>query len=120
MERGQRPSMGPALELGRIEADDRQLGTAIGEIARGCGRFAVVASEVKKLASDSRNATERITRTIERLNQEAKGISDEIDAGVASGGEARARTAELALVLGETLAFVNALDTQSGNIAEGS
>jgi methyl-accepting chemotaxis protein len=88
-----------------------------GEAGRG---FAVVAGEVKKLASDSRKATERIARTIERLNQEARGIGDEIDAGVASGGEARARTAELSLVLGETLTFVNALDTKSDNIANGS
>ncbi|RYD93948.1 MAG: chemotaxis protein, partial [Sphingomonadales bacterium] len=88
-----------------------------GEAGRG---FAVVAGEVKKLASDSRNATERIARTIDRLNHEARGISEEIDAGVASGGQARAQTAELALVLGETLTFVNALDTQSGTIAEGS
>jgi methyl-accepting chemotaxis protein len=88
-----------------------------GEAGRG---FAVVAGEVKKLASDTRSATERIARTIKRLNEEARGIGDEIDAGVASGGEARARTAELANVLGETLVFVDALDTRSGNIAEGS
>lgn len=88
-----------------------------GEAGRG---FAIVAGEVKKLASDSRNATEQIARTIERLGAEARGISDEIDAGVASGGEARARTAELANVLSETLAFVDALDARSDNIAEGS
>ena len=88
-----------------------------GEAGRG---FAIVAGEVKKLASDSRHATEQITRTIERLNHEAKGISDEIDAGVASGGQARTRTAELALVLGETLSFVDALDAKSDAIAEGS
>jgi len=88
-----------------------------GEAGRG---FAIVAGEVKKLASDSRNATEQIASTIGRLNEEARGISDEIEAGVASGGEARARTAELANVLGETLAFVDALDMRSGNIAEGS
>ena len=88
-----------------------------GEAGRG---FAVVAGEVKKLASDSRNATEQIARTIDRLNEEAKGIGDEIEAGVASGGEARARTTELSLVLGETLNFVDALDSRSGNIAEGS
>ncbi|WP_200933192.1 MULTISPECIES: methyl-accepting chemotaxis protein [unclassified Sphingomonas] len=88
-----------------------------GEAGRG---FAVVAGEVKKLASDTRSATERIARTIERLTEEARGIGDEIDAGVASGGEAHARTAELANVLGETLVFVDALDTRSSNIAEGS
>lgn len=88
-----------------------------GEAGRG---FAVVAGEVKKLASDTRHATEQIARTIERLNAEARVIGDEIDAGVASGGEARERTAELANVLGETLAFVDALDTRSANIAEGS
>ncbi len=88
-----------------------------GEAGRG---FAVVAGEVKKLASDTRHATEQIARTIERLNAEARVIGDEIDAGVASGGEARERTAELANVLGETLAFVDALDTRSANIADGS
>lgn len=88
-----------------------------GEAGRG---FAVVAGEVKKLASDSRTATEHIARTIDRLSQEARGIGDEIEAGVAHGGEARARTAELALVLGETLNFVDALDSRSSNIAEGS
>ena len=88
-----------------------------GEAGRG---FAIVAGEVKKLASDSRTATERIARTIERLDEEARGIGDEIDAGVASGGEARARTAKLANVLSETLDFVDALDARSGNIAEGS
>ena len=88
-----------------------------GEAGRG---FAIVAGEVKKLASDSRNAGERIARTIEQLNQEAKGIGDEIDAGVTNGGEARARTAELSQVLGETLHFVDALDGRSGHIAEAS
>lgn len=88
-----------------------------GEAGRG---FAVVAGEVKKLASDSRNATEEIARTIGQLSQEARGIGSEIEAGIASGGEARTRTADLAEVLRETLNFVNALDGRSGNIADGS
>lgn len=88
-----------------------------GEAGRG---FAVVAGEVKKLASDSRTATEQIARTIDRLSQEARGIGAEIEAGVANGGEARARTAELSLVLSETLSFVDALDARSDNIASGS
>jgi len=63
-----------------------------GEAGRG---FAVVAGEVKKLASDSRVATEQIARTIERLGDEAGGIGAAIESGVASGGKARTRTAEL-------------------------
>jgi methyl-accepting chemotaxis protein len=88
-----------------------------GEAGRG---FAIVAAEVKKLAANSRNATERITRTIDRLNHEAKRISADIETGVASGSEAQARTAEISLVLGETLTFVDALDAQMSTIAAAS
>jgi len=88
-----------------------------GEAGRG---FAVVAGEVKKLASDSRVATEQIARTIERLGDEAGGIGAAIESGVASGGKARTRTAELVQVLGEALNFVDALDLRSNAIAEGS
>jgi methyl-accepting chemotaxis protein len=85
-----------------------------GDAGRG---FAVVASEVKKLASDTRQATERIARTIDQLSREAESIGAEIDAGVQSGGEARSRTAELSLVLGETLDFVDELDGRTADIA---
>ncbi len=85
-----------------------------GDAGRG---FAVVASEVKKLATDTRQATERIARTIDQLSREAQSIGAEIDAGVSSGDEARSRTAELSLVLGETLDFVDELDGRTQDIA---
>ncbi|RVT89847.1 methyl-accepting chemotaxis protein [Sphingomonas crocodyli] len=88
-----------------------------GEAGRG---FAVVAGEVKKLAGDTRAATDKIAQTIDRLSREAKGIGAEIDAGVASGGEARQRTAALSDMLGETLSFVDELDVRTDNIASGS
>ncbi len=124
LEEALRQVQGVALSIDRIGRQTNLLAlNATLEAARAgdAGRgFAVVAGEVKKLASDTRSATEQIARTIERLNEEARGIGGEIEEGVANGGEARARTAELATVLGETLAFVDALDTRSGNIAEGS
>ncbi len=88
-----------------------------GDAGRG---FAVVAGEVKKLSQDSRHAIEQIAGTIARLNKEALGIGQEIVDGVARGAEARARTADLALVIHETLDHVDALDSRSANIATGS
>jgi len=85
-----------------------------GEAGRG---FAVVAQEVKKLAGDTRQATDQIATTIDRLRREAHGMGAEIDTAVANGGEARTRTTELSQVLGETLSFVNELDARTEDIA---
>ncbi|NJN36697.1 MAG: hypothetical protein HC794_06100 [Nitrospiraceae bacterium] len=67
------------------------------ERAGDAGRtFAVVASEVKKLASHTRAATEEIRRTVGSLSTEAEGLVREISAGVAESHRAEPHRDEAA------------------------
>lgn len=70
--------MEPATAADRGTVD--QVAQSCGDLAVGC-TFAVVPAEVKKLAQDTRAATEEITATIASLGREAEMFVAEIGAG---------------------------------------
>ncbi len=88
------------------------------ERAGDAGRtFAVVASEVKKLASHTRAATEEIRRTVGSLSTEAEGLVREINAGVAESHRAEQGFEKIADALGKAIDLVGLVDGQSDQIA---
>jgi methyl-accepting chemotaxis protein len=91
------------------------------ERAGDAGRtFAVVASEVKKLAQDTRSATDEIRRSIGSLAIEAGGLVSEIQTGVEQSGRAESQFETITEVLGEATHLVTLLDDQSDRIAQSS
>lgn len=88
------------------------------ERAGDAGRtFAVVASEVKKLASHTRAATEEIRRTIASLAGEAEGLMREIHAGVEESRKAESGFEKIATALSQAIDLVGLVDGQSDQIA---
>jgi methyl-accepting chemotaxis protein len=79
--------------------------------------FAVVASEVKSLANDTRKATEEITATIDALGGEAAEVIDRIEAGAKASGEARASVARIESSITNVGALVEEVDKQNDVIA---
>ncbi|MFM6853073.1 MAG: methyl-accepting chemotaxis protein [Sphingopyxis sp.] len=88
------------------------------ERAGDAGRtFAVVAGEVKKLASHTRAATEEIRRTVGSLSQEAEGLVREISAGVEESHRAELGFEEIAAALSRAIDLVALVDGQSDQIS---
>lgn len=88
------------------------------ERAGDAGRtFAVVASEVKKLAANTRAATEEIRRTVASLSIEAEGLMREINAGVEESHRAEAGFERVSDALGRAIDLVGLVDGQSDQIA---
>lgn len=88
------------------------------ERAGDAGRtFAVVATEVKKLASLTRSATDEIKRTIGSLSTEAEGLMREISAGVEESHRAEQGFEKISDTLGHAIDLVGLVDGQSDQIA---
>lgn len=88
------------------------------ERAGDAGRtFAVVASEVKKLASHTRAATDEIKRTVGSLSTEAEGLIREINAGVDESHKAEAGFERIVEALNHAIDLVGLVDGQSDQIA---
>ena len=85
-----------------------------GDAGRG---FAVVAAEVKKLATDTSRATAEIAGTVARLNDEARGIGDEIATGVVRGEDARGRVETIQRAIEDLVDLVDRLDDKTDSIA---
>jgi methyl-accepting chemotaxis protein len=79
--------------------------------------FAVVASEVKSLANDTRKATEEIAQTIDALGGEAEMVIGRIEAGARASGEAKASVARIESTMANVGALVEEVDKQNDVIA---
>ncbi|MGY6551851.1 MAG: methyl-accepting chemotaxis protein [Erythrobacter sp.] len=79
--------------------------------------FAVVASEVKSLASDTRKATEEITQTILALDGEAGEVIGRIEAGARASDEARTSVARIEATISNVGELVEQVDKQNDVIA---
>ncbi|MEQ1509302.1 MAG: methyl-accepting chemotaxis protein [Sphingopyxis sp.] len=88
------------------------------ERAGAAGRtFAVVASEVKKLASNTRAATDEIKRTVGSLSKEAEGLVREINIGVEESRNAEAGFGRVSEALNRAIDLVALVDGQGDQIA---
>lgn len=88
------------------------------EKAGDAGRtFAVVAAEVKKLALDTRGATDEITRTMESLAQEGESFMRDLLDGMARARDAEAGFARVDQTMTEVVALVDQVDGQADDIA---
>jgi methyl-accepting chemotaxis protein len=88
------------------------------ERAGAAGRtFAVVAAEVKKLAQDTRGATEEISATVASLAHEAETFVAEIGAGVAKSRAAQESFGRVNDTVAEVAQIVELVEQQSDGIA---
>ena len=88
------------------------------ERAGAAGRtFAVVAAEVKKLAQDTRGATEEISATVASLAHEAESFVAEIGAGVAKSRAAQSSFGQVNDTVAEVAQIVELVEQQSDGIA---
>jgi methyl-accepting chemotaxis protein len=79
--------------------------------------FAVVASEVKSLANDTRKATEEIAHTIQKLGEEAGVVIGRIEAGSRASGEAKTSVAQIEATMASVGELVEEVDKQNDVIA---
>ena len=80
--------------------------------------FAVVAMEVKKLARDTRAATDEVAQTMASLTAEAETFVSEVELGVEKGRDAQASFTAITGTIGEVTTLVEQLDRQSEDIAQ--
>lgn len=79
--------------------------------------FAIVATEVKKLAQHTREATQRINDTVAALAAEASVFGEEISVGVAQSREATADFAAIEATVADIGSIVQLVDEQTAGIA---
>ena len=79
--------------------------------------FAVVASEVKSLANDTRKATEEIAATVEALGLEATSVIERIEEGSKASGNAKSSVAEIERTMSSVSELVEEVDKQNDQIA---
>lgn len=80
--------------------------------------FAVVAAEVKKLAQDTRVATDEITGTITSLDKEAEALVEKINTGVSQSEKAQSDLATIDSTVQQISQLVDEVDRQNGDIAD--
>ncbi len=79
--------------------------------------FAVVASEVKSLANDTRKATEEIGRTIDTLGGEAERVIAQIETGAEASREAKNSVVQIEQTINGVADLVEEVDRQNDQIA---
>ncbi|WJY18279.1 methyl-accepting chemotaxis protein [Alteriqipengyuania flavescens] len=79
--------------------------------------FAVVANEVKKLAGDTRTATNEISHTIEALESEAKSVIAKIEDGAKASENAKSSIASIDQTISGVAELVEEVDKQNDQIA---
>jgi methyl-accepting chemotaxis protein len=88
------------------------------EKAGDAGRtFAVVAAEVKKLALDTRGATDEITKTMESLSHEGEAFMHDVLDGVSRAKDAEGGFARVNQSMTDVVALVDQVDAQADDIA---
>jgi methyl-accepting chemotaxis protein len=80
--------------------------------------FAVVAAEVKKLAQETRGATDQIASTIASLTSEAGAVTTEVRAGVERSRAAQGGFASISETVRDVSDIVSLVDRQSDGIAQ--
>lgn len=80
--------------------------------------FAVVANEVKKLAHDTRTATDEISRTVDMLGGEAELVIAQIEGGARASGDARGSIARIEETIFGVAKMVDEVDRQNEQIAQ--
>lgn len=78
--------------------------------------FAVVASEVKSLASDTRRATEEIGRTIATLGEEAEQVIGKIEGGAKASEDARRSVGQIETTIRSVSDLIVEVDGQNDQI----
>lgn len=79
--------------------------------------FAVVASEVKSLASETRKATDEIGRTIDMLGSEAEQVITKIQSGATASAEAKSSVTAIEQTLRGVTELIGEVDQQQDQIA---
>ncbi len=79
--------------------------------------FTVVANEVKSLASDTRKATDEISRTIDALDIEAKDVIARIEEGTKASDAARGSVTSIDETITSAVGLVREVDSQNDQIA---
>lgn len=79
--------------------------------------FAVVASEVKGLANNTRKATEEIGRTIDTLGGEAEHVIAKIESGAEASREAKSSVTQIEQTINGVAELVEEVDRQNDQIA---
>ncbi|KQN20577.1 hypothetical protein ASE86_15060 [Sphingomonas sp. Leaf33] len=79
--------------------------------------FAVVAAEVKKLALETRQATDEINRTMETFVAQAGHVIHDIDEGVKAGERAQRGVAQISQTVAEVSDLVTSVDSITDTIA---
>ncbi len=88
------------------------------ERAGDAGRtFAVVAAEVKKLALDTRVATEEIGATMDSLTREGEGFMADLQDGMTRSRAAEAKFSQVTQTVGDVTRLVDQVDAQAADIA---
>lgn len=80
--------------------------------------FAVVAAEVKKLALDTRNATNEISSTIDILSSEAGSFVEKVEESIEKGRGARGNFQKIDETISEISGLVTLVDEQNVGIAK--
>lgn len=78
--------------------------------------FAVVANEVKKLAGDTRDATNEISQTVEALEAEAKTVIGRIEDGARASENSKASISQIDRTISGVAELVEEVDVQNDQI----